>query len=529
MRTARMLHATSVFAALTLLSTLPLLPASPAAAASSSCESVDQSAGWVARENAKEGDTHWKDRVVTGWVGDGNPIPLRYARNTLAATTTAAKGPKKPRAPRLLGWFDKVSASCGDVVGLHLSGRSKETAVTLYRLGYYGGAGARKVWERTLSNVPPQDAVSVSPAPERTVTTDWSTSLVIPIGNEFPPGEYLARLDDGGTVSFVPLLIKAETSRSPLLFISSVLTWQAYNHFGGYSLYRGASQDHGTRSRVVSFNRPYDGSGAGQVLIHEYGVIKTSEKLGLDMTYLTDIDIDAKPSLLRQHAAIVFGGHGEYWTHSMRAGVISARDSGTNLIVLGANTGYWKTRLQNNGREVAVWRDALDPFLSDPLKVTNQWRQGPVAQPESEILGAAYAGLGVKADYEVVRANNWPIAGTSLKAGDIIKGVVGREVDSPDRDPGPGLQLMLSTKTKVRDRVERVGMTYYTTKSGSGVLDASTDGWVCSITNSCNWTRIPKESSLQVEQITAQILKEAAKGPLGKLHPAQIDITATAR
>jgi hypothetical protein len=88
---------------------------------------------------------------------------------------------------------------------------------------------------------------------------------------------------------------------------------------------------------------------------------------------------------------------------------------------------------------------------------------------------------------------------------------------------------MLSTNTKVRGRAERVGMTYYTTKSGSGVLNASTDGWVCSITNSCNWTRILKESSLQVEEITAQILKESAKGPLGKLHPSAIDIPAAAR
>jgi hypothetical protein len=209
--------------------------------------------------------------------------------------------------------------------------------------------------------------------------------------------------------------------------------------------------------------------------------------------------------------------------------VIAARDSGTNLIVLGANTGYWKTRLQNNAREVAVWRDSLDPFLSDPLKVTNEWRQGPLAQPESEILGAAYAGLGVRADYEVLNSSIWPIAGTSLKSGQVIKSVVGREVDSPDSDPGPGLQLFLSAKTTVRKRLQRVGMTYFTTTSGSGVLDASTDGWVCAITNSCNWSRMPKETSVAVEEITAQILKDAAKGPLGKLHPAVIDIPATAR
>lgn len=504
---------------------LPLLPTQMAVAASSNCSGVERNSGWISEENAKVGDAKWRDRVVIGWVGDGITIPLnRYTPNTKARVAK-----KEPRKERIQGWFDKASVACGESVGLHLSGRNKAAKVTLYRLGYYGGIGARKVWEISLDNVARQESATVSAAPERTVTTSWPVSVSISITSQMPPGEYVARLDDGGPATFAPLIIKDEASRSPLVLISSVLTWQAYNHFGGFSLYRGASQDHGTRSRVVSFNRPYDGNGAGQIFIHEFGIIKTAEKMGLNITYLTDLDVDAKPALLKEHTSIILGGHAEYWTRAMRSGIMNARDSGSNVIVLGANTGYWKTRLQSGGREVAVWRDNLDPYSTDSLKVTNQWRKSPSAQPESEILGAAYAGLGVKADYEVVRANNWPIAGTSLKAEDIIKGVVGREVDSPDRDPGPGVQLMLSTKTKVRGRMERIGMTYYTTKSGSGVLNASTNGWVCAITNSCNWTRIPKESSLQVEEITAQILKEAAKGPLGKLHPAQIDIPATAR
>jgi len=508
---------------------LSLIPWESAHAQGGSCPAQDRSPTWVATENAKTGDVHWRDRVVVGWVGDGTTIPFnRYATNTFA-DAQKKQTKKEPRKERIQGWFDKTSVSCGDSVGLHLSGRNKSATVTLYRLGYYGGIGARKVWELSLANVAPQESATVTAAPERTVSTKWPVAVNLPISNQMPPGEYVARLDDGGPATFAPLLIKDESARSPLVLISSVLTWQAYNHFGGYSLYKGAAQDHGTRSRVVSFDRPYDGNGAGQIFVHEFGVIKTAEKLGLDITYLTDLDVDAKPALLKEHTSIIFGGHAEYWTRPMRSGVVSARDSGTNIVVLGANTGYWKTRLQNNGREVAVWRDNLDPYRSDALKVTNQWRSGPAAQPESEILGSAYAGLGVKANYQVVRSSAWPIAGTTLKAGDIIKGVVGREVDSPDRDPGPGVQLMLSTNTKVRGRAERVGMTYYTTKSGSGVLNASTDGWVCSITNSCNWTRILKESSLQVEEITAQILKESAKGPLGKLHPSAIDIPAAAR
>jgi hypothetical protein len=71
-----------------------------------------------------------------------------------------------------------------------------------------------------------------------------------------------------------------------------------------------------------------------------------------------------------------------------------------------------------------------------------------------------------------------------------------------------------------------VGLSYYTTAKNSGVLDASTDGWVCAIDDVCGWGRMPAKTSRAAAAITTQILKSLAAGPLGIAHPAKINIPA---
>ena len=62
-------------------------------------------------------------------------------------------------------------------------------------------------------------------------------------------------------------------------------------------------------------------------------------------------------------------GHDEYWTPAMRRAVSDARDAGTNLAFLGANTMYWRIRLNERAtgpaRVVVGYRD--DAHL-DPLR-----------------------------------------------------------------------------------------------------------------------------------------------------------------
>jgi len=85
----------------------------------------------------------------------------------------------------------------------------------------------------------------------------------------WPEGHYLLRLDSGAASRYVPLTVRSADTRGRLLVLTSPMTWQAYNGWGGGSLYGPTPRRPQTvrRSAAVSFDRPYDdGYGAGALL-----------------------------------------------------------------------------------------------------------------------------------------------------------------------------------------------------------------------------------------------------------------------
>ncbi len=68
-------------------------------------------------------------------------------------------------------------------------------------------------------------------------------------------GVYIAKLvrEDGTTgTSHMVFIVRDDDGSSDLLFQTSDTTWQAYNRYGGYSLYDGPGHAH-----KVSYNRPF--------------------------------------------------------------------------------------------------------------------------------------------------------------------------------------------------------------------------------------------------------------------------------
>ena len=80
-------------------------------------------------------------------------------------------------------------------------------------------------------------------------------------------------------------------------------------------------------------------------------------------------------------------GHDEYWTgHAVE--VTRARDAGTNLAFLSANTMYWRVRLEDRStgpaRLLVGYRDsaAVDPLRSaEPARAARAFRDAPAAGP----------------------------------------------------------------------------------------------------------------------------------------------------
>ena len=476
----------------------------------------DTSPGWVARENAKVGNSNWANGIPPEYSGD-------YMASEKGVTPAWVPGAKRA----VEGWFDAPSGTCGDQIGLHISGNARPVRIKIYRLGYYGGAGARLVTSTNIAAVKAGSPPSITKAPTSTVSTNWPITWVLKINKATIPGQYLLRLDDGGTdSSLVPLTIEDPQIKSSITFVSSVLTWQAYNQWGGYSLYKGPNMQRGTRATIVSFDRPYDGDGSGQFRYMEYPILKIAERLGLDMNYITDFELDHNTASLRNTKSILFGGHSEYWTANMRRTVQGAIDRGTNLVSLGGNSAYAHPTLQANNRQLVMWRASLvDPNRKDPLLATTSWRVAPISQPESMILGAQYVCLGASGDYKIPHPNRWPF--TKMTHPALLQSIVGREVDSPLYSMGPAVEVLASASIKFNGKAVTTMATYYTNSKNAGVIDISTNGWSCAIDDICPWhPQISKDTKNDARLITEQILKGIAKGPLGTWRPAIIDVQA---
>lgn len=476
----------------------------------------DTSKGWVARENAKAGNSNWAKGVPPEFSGD-------YMSSEAGVTPPWGTGTKKS----VEGWIDSPSGTCGQQIGLHISGNGRPVTIKIYRMGYYGGAGARLITATTIAAIKTGGKASVTKAPESSASTNWPVSWILKINRATIPGQYLLRLDDKGPdSSFVPLTILDPNIQSSITFISSVLTWQAYNQWGGYSLYKGPNMTRATRSTVVSFNRPYDGDGSGQYRYMEYPVIKIAEQLGLDMNYITDLELDRGVNSLTATKSLLFGGHSEYWTVNMRNAVQHAVDRGVNLVSLGGNAAYAHPRLQAGGRQLVMWRSSsADPNRNNPILATTGWRQYPISQPEAKILGSQYVGLGVSGDYTIPHPDRWPF--TTMTHPARLQSIVGREVDSPLYSVGPAVEVLADSAINFHGKAVTIMATYYTNAKNAGVIDISTNGWTCAIDDICPWhPQISKDTKNDAHLITEEILKGLTRGPLGLWRHAIIDVQA---
>ena len=410
---------------------------SPVSAKAADC-GWDQAAGWVARENLKAGDKKWSAGV-----------PLRFS----------ADFSRRKDVPRIEGYLSSSSATCGEKLTLTTVGSKKFTA-SIYRMGYYKNHGAR------LAKL-------------------LKSPTHISIDAKTPPGQYLIKLSNNlRAATFVPFLVYGGAP-SETTFISSVLTWQSYNQWGGQSLYKGADGARETAAKVVTFDRPYDGDGSGQFRYMEQPIVTMMEKIGMDINYVTDLEVHNNPAVFETTKSIIVGGHSEYWTIAMRDSIESAVGQGKNLVVFGGNTAYAITEV--NGRNISgrtPYRDVL--------------------RPESTLLGSQYFALGIKKD--LISNNLWPFAGLGQDA--VIKGIYGYEADTALGTVGPGVQVSARAAISPTEKGYVAMSTYYNAPSGASVLNLGTNGWVCAMNNRCPWGHtFDPDTQKQIQQVTAAVLK----------------------
>jgi hypothetical protein len=416
--------------------------------------------------------------------------------------------------------------------------------VEAYRMGWYQGYGGRLIWKSAET----PGSVQPIPGPSPTVNTiecNWAPSVRFEISSQWPPGNYLLKLvGSNGQQKLMPFIVRDDSSTSAIVVQNSVTTWQAYNLWGEYSLYygvAGSGQSYDTRSRIVSFDRPYGladkdwADGAGDWLGNDYPFVMLAEKLGLDVTYWSDLDFAANPDLLRHHRMLVSLGHDEYWSQSMLDGALAARAAGVNFAFLGANACFRHIRVQASpigpNRQVICYKDAYeDPLYGvDNTEVTADWPSGPAPRPECVLVGNMYQSNPVDASLVAVDSKSWGLAGTGMKDGDSLPHVVGSEFDAyqPGLTGSPAnLEVWAHSPLECRGEPGHADMTYYAQPGAGGVFATGTNWWVNKL--SANVGRVSSgvvfdaipEVTGTLTRITTNVLEVLGSGPAGKLRPS---------
>jgi hypothetical protein len=284
----------------------------------------------------------------------------------------------------------------------------------------------------------------------------------------------------------------------------------------------------------VSFDRPYvANAGSGEFIDRELPVLAQAERLGLPLQYVTDIDLHQHPSAVAGAAAIVSMGHDEYYSPAMRAALTRARDGGTNLAFFGANAVFRRIRLAATSLgpdrlEVNYKIAAEDPLdaVNSP-RTTADWPSPPHPDPESSLIGAQYACFpgpqrvaGVVAD-----PSSWVFAGTGVRRGTQLPGLVGPEIDAVQLQyptPRP-IDVLLHSPDTCAGAPAYADATYYVAPSGAGVFDAGTIDWACDAGGGCHASG---PTGRVVRTVTDNVLRAFATSRAGWLHPAHDDLAA---
>ena len=387
-------------------------------------------------------------------------------------------------------------------------------------MGWYGGRRGQQL--ETLMRVPGRAQSAPVRQARNMVVARWQTSATLDT-HGLPTGAYLVRLDaSDGSQGYIPLTVRAKSTRGTVVLVSPVTTWEAYNSFGHYDLYRGVDGRFSSRARAVSFDRPYqEHFGSAAFINRELPIVAEAERLGLHLAYLTDVDLDLNPHAVDGARAVITMGHDEYWSSAMRAVVTRARDAGTNLAFFGANDMFRRIRFESSPLgsarvEVNYKIAAEDPaFYRGNRSITADWPSPPHAQPESSIIGSQYNCFrpGRAAGVVVSPASAF-FNGTGVTFGTQLPRLVGPEVDRVNLlfpTPRP-LQILLHSPFTCPGGRSYADTTYYTAASAAGVFAAGSESWVCAMTRTC----ASAKTSAIVRRISDNILRVFAIGPAGR-------------
>ena len=386
----------------------------------------------------------WLPGIEAAYAAVDNPIPLENQNPGTASWQAGYNGQRRADDVngQILGYASARSVNKGGSIEFYVSVNPVQTfTLSIYRLGWYGGAGGR-----LMQQVGPLVGVTQPPCPQdaQSGLTEcrWSSSYTLAVPSDWTTGIYLVVLDNEQNYqNRLTFVVRDDSRVADFVYQQPVTTYQAYNNYPnnaatGKSLYNfnsyGATTISGARNAVkVSFDRP----GGEQFENWEVYLVHWLERMQYDVSYTTDIDTHVNGARLLNFKGVFSAGHDEYWSKEMFDAFEQARDRGVNLAFWGANPAYWQIRFEPSSsgvpnRVIVCYKSrAIDPNPDANLK-TDQFRA--LGRPEQTLVGVQYTADGdfdVGQTLIVQNSTHWFWQGTGFADGSAVAGLIGYEID----------------------------------------------------------------------------------------------------
>ena len=332
-------------------------------------------------------------------------------------------------ADEILGFARSTYYTPGQTARFSVDYASSFT-VQVWRLGWYGSDGARKVAEFAGTTAATQPAPATIANSNGAVTCSaWAENVTWDIPADSTPGWYWLFMRNAGGTQFGGILfcVSDINARKPILVVASEATWgAAYNGYGGNNVY-GASLGIGSitaRALCSSYDKPViSRSNVPQTHFFngELATLRFLERFGFEVGYTTCEQINNDPTVMDGRSLVVFSGHNEYVSQRMRDKTEAIIAAGTNVANFGGNDFFWRVAYAgttfpagstdtSTGRVMWCRKDTMTgpsgsghtagaPFTTQ-ADWTGTWQDTRYTnrQPSNQLLGDRFIANGIRAD-----------------------------------------------------------------------------------------------------------------------------------
>jgi hypothetical protein len=473
-----------------------------------------------------------------------NPIQrenLQPGTRDWMLTNTRVEPASKYRCPWIEGYCSHTSAQAGDTITFHVSTNPPSPfRLEIFRTGFYGGTGGRRITELgPFSGITQMDPMVGA---KRRRDCQWEPSISWTIPRECVSGVYVGKLtaEREGLQSYIIFVVRDDRP-SDFLLQCSDHTWQAYNRWPNqFALYDNGEHQWWWGGNVqVSFNRPYGkycqildaplSTGSGEWFLWEFPFAYWMESQGYDVSYVSNTDTHRAPQRLLRTKGFLSIGHDEYWSIDMFRHVQAAIQAGVNVGFFSGNAICGRIAFSRDFRE-REHRVFERTGVFGPPGGTHEFTEMRSLTHErpyaNELIGAHSTGpVTGGADWVCAKPEHWIFAGTRMKKGEGIPGLVGWEWHGDPADL-PGLEIVASSPTQSAPGKPNGGTftaTTYPGPHGNIVFNAATCWWADGLSAPPGYVRpsvytSPRGPDERVQQITRNILDrfKAVKGRAGK-------------